>query len=105
MRIEENCRRAQVALTLELEVDALHSMLESARDGLGYTIIQPSAVQDELGRGILKGWPIVDPPITMTLSLATGAQRSTSFSVRRLAAIIRQQVLALQKKSEWRRPV
>jgi len=104
MRIEEICRREKVALTPELEVDGLHSMLESARDGLGYTIIQASAVQNELGHGILKGWPIVDPQITLTLGLATGVQRSTSFSVRRLATIIRQQVFALQKKSGWRRP-
>jgi len=103
VRLDETSKRENIQLTIELEVDALHSMLESARDGLGYTIIQASGVHEEVSRGTLKAWAI-EPAVTLTLCLATGPQRAAAFSTRRLASIIRQQVFALEKKAGWHRP-
>lgn len=103
-RIDQVARRERVNLKVELEVDALHSMIETVRHGLGYTILQASAIQDELADGKLKAWPITDPVVSLTLCIATGVQRSTAVSTRRLAAILRQLGRALQRKAHWRRP-
>jgi len=103
-RVDQVCRRERVNLRIEMEVDALHSMLEVVQAGLGYTILQTSAIQDELAQGKLKAWPIVEPTVSLTLCIATGIQRSTAVSTRRLAAILRQLARGLQRKAHWRKP-
>jgi LysR family nitrogen assimilation transcriptional regulator len=103
-RIDQVARRERVKLKVELEVDGLHSMLETVRHGLGYTILQSSAIQDELADGKLRSWPITEPVVTLTLCIATGIQRSTAISTRRLAAILRQLGRSFQRKAHWRRP-
>jgi LysR family nitrogen assimilation transcriptional regulator len=103
-RIDQVARRERVTFKVELEVDALHSMIETVRHGLGYTVLQSSAIQEELAGGKLKAWPISEPVVNLTLCIATGTQRSTAVSTRRLAAILRQLALAQERKAHWRRP-
>lgn len=103
-RVDQVCRRERVNLRIEMEVDALHTTLEVVQAGLGYTILQTPAIQNELNQGKLKAWPIVEPTVTLTLCIATGIQRSTAVSTRRLAAILRQLARGLQRKAHWRTP-
>lgn len=103
--INEVANRENVELNVELEVDGLHSTIEAVRHGLGYTILQASAVKEEIAHGKLKMWPITEPVATVTLCIATGPQRSSAISTRHLAVLLRQLVWAVQEEASWRRVI
>lgn len=96
--------RNGLALSVPFEVNALHSMIEAVREGLGYTILPLMAVRRELDRSGLAAWPIVDPQLTRLLFVATSGQRAGAAPIQPIARLVRAQLLDLMPEASWRAP-
>jgi LysR family nitrogen assimilation transcriptional regulator len=103
LRIERAAAEAGLALDIALEVDALHSMIETARQGLGFTILPGCAAQRDIDEGVLAALRIEQPALSQTLFVATASQRPAAVSSRRLAALVREAVHGLADTGLWRR--
>ncbi len=100
--MEEAAARAGFRLTIGFEIDSLHAMLEAARQGLGLTIVPLASVREDLARGDLAAWPIVEPEVTRVLYIGAAAQRSDGVALGRLAALVREQMLLVARDGAWR---
>jgi len=77
---------------VQLEIDAMHTMLNLAEKGLGYTILSASSVLDLLRAKRVRIWRLVEPTITRSLVIATATQRPSTKPVRTITMIFRQQM-------------
>lgn len=96
--------RSGLSLDVQFEVNALHSMIEAVRDGLGYAILPLMAVRRELGRAGLAAWPITEPQLTRLLFVATSGQRAGAAPIQPIARLVRAQLLDLMPEASWRTP-
>lgn len=72
-RVESECSRRGIALTIDLEIDAIASVLDLIEDGHGYGILARHAIS---GRSAtLRAVPIHSPRIESSLVVAGPAQR------------------------------
>jgi LysR family transcriptional regulator, nitrogen assimilation regulatory protein len=92
---------AGVTPRIELEVEALPSMLSLVEQGVGYTILSYSSVHQLVAQGRIKYWRIENPVIHRELLLATSSQRPSTLAIRALTAQIRAEVKDLRKRGVW----
>jgi LysR family nitrogen assimilation transcriptional regulator len=90
---------------VQLEIDAMHSMLALAEGGLGYTILSYSSVRELVTAKRLRIWRIVDPTITRTLVITTTSQRPTTKPVRDLTRIFQELIASHVRDGRWSPPV
>jgi LysR family nitrogen assimilation transcriptional regulator len=100
--IDHTAAVASVPLGIVLEVDALYSMIETVRQGLALTILPECAARRDLDEGVLVAARIENPRMTRTLYVATAGQRSAAVATRRLAQLVRDEVMALKRSGLWR---
>lgn len=103
LRIERTAAECGLGLNVVLEVDALFSMTESVRQGLGFTILPGCAAQRDISDGALAALRIDEPGMQQTLFVATASQRPAAVASRRLAQIVRDAVHGLAETGIWRR--
>jgi LysR family nitrogen assimilation transcriptional regulator len=75
--------------SVNLEIDALPVILTLVEEGVGYTILPPSALADHQSSSLLT-WNITKPRITRKLVVATTTQRPMTLATRHLAILVRQ---------------
>lgn len=100
--IDQAAAQAAVPLDIVLEVDALFSMVETVRQGLGFTILPECAARRDIDEGVLRAARLENPRMSRTLYVATAAQRSGSVATRRLAQLVREEIFALKREGVWR---
>lgn len=93
--------RLKRSLRVELEVDALFSMLRAVRDGMGFTILPRAAVLGEAGADALAAWRVVDPELVRTLSMSTHANRPEAIPTKTICAVVREEVKARVACGQW----
>lgn len=86
---------------VQLEIDAMHTMLNLAEKGLGYTILSASSVLELLRAKRVRMWRLCEPTITRSLVIATATQRPSTKPVRALAQMFRQQMTSLVQEGRW----
>lgn len=89
---------------VQMEIDALHSMVALAEDGVGYTVLSYSAVRDRVLAGRLRIWRIVDPIVTRSLVIATATQRPSTKPARALTRLFKEKVEAGVRDGLWAPP-
>jgi LysR family nitrogen assimilation transcriptional regulator len=89
---------------VQMEIDALHSMVALAEGGVGYTVLSYSAVRDLALAGRVRVWRIVDPIITRSLVLATTTQRPSTKPARSLTRLFKEKVGARVRDGLWAPP-
>ncbi len=100
--LENVAGKMGLTLSVALEVDALHSMLEAVREDFGYAILPLMAIQREMSGSGLQAWPIVEPQLTRLLYVATASQRARAAPTRQVAQLVRAQILDLMPDAAWR---
>lgn len=103
LRLYLDAQATQLGITLNvgLEVDALSSMLQAVRAGLGFTVLPPVSLLDAWPNLRLISWPIIEPEFRRVLTLATHSQRPMAASTNQLVRIVRDQVLELCTLGHW----
>lgn len=89
------------AANVQLEIDAMHSMLALAESGLGYTILSHSSVRDLVVAKRLRIWRIVDPTITRSLVITTTTQRPSTKPVRALTRMFKELIESHVRDGLW----
>lgn len=89
---------------VQMEIDALHSMVALAEGGVGYTVLSYSAVRDLALAGRVCIWRIVEPVITRSLVLATATQRPSTRPARALTRLFKEKVGARVRDGLWAPP-
>jgi LysR family nitrogen assimilation transcriptional regulator len=99
--VDEALAQLGLAANVQLEIDAMHTMLSLAEKGLGYTVLSVSSVLELLRARRVRIWRLVEPTITRSLVIATGTQRPSTKPVRALTKIFRQQMESLMQEGRW----
>ncbi|OZI63063.1 LysR family transcriptional regulator [Bordetella genomosp. 11] len=86
---------------VEMEVDAMHSMLQLVESGLGYAVLSYSCVAPQIAQGRMRIWRIARPGITRSLLIAASTQRPSTKAVRILRTILRRQIQDMIARGNW----
>jgi DNA-binding transcriptional LysR family regulator len=88
--IEEEARRAGIALNIAVEVNSIHVMKKLVARGGLYSLASPNAIAAEVAANELAGARIVAPEIWQTFFLVIGGRRRASAAVQAVAQIVRE---------------
>jgi len=99
--VDESLARIGCAPNVEMEIDAMHSMLQLVEAGLGYAVLSYSCVAGQIAQGRMRIWRIVEPTITRSLVVATSTQRPCTRAVRTLGTLLRRQIQDLAARGRW----
>jgi LysR family nitrogen assimilation transcriptional regulator len=102
MAVEREASQRGLVLNLALEVSAWPLLTDTARRGMGYTILPTAAVYEMVERKELIAIPITSPEMTRTLSLVTPADLPASVATGKLAELIMQQVAEHVQNGLWK---
>jgi LysR family nitrogen assimilation transcriptional regulator len=102
--VDEAMAKIGACPNVQLEIDAMHSMLTLAEKGLGYTVLSYSCVRDLITANRVRIWPIVKPTITRSLVIASATQRPSTKPVRALTSIFRRKIQSLINEGRWAAP-
>ena len=73
--VEHIAHEVGTELTVEVEADSLTVLKGLVRDGVGWTVLPPVAIADEIAAGQLVAVPLVEPTPRRRLELAYSAER------------------------------
>lgn len=99
--VDEALARIGRQPNVEMEVDAMHSMLQLVEGGMGYAVLSYSCVAAPIAQGRMRIWRIVEPTITRSLLVATSTQRPSTRPVRALGTLLRRQIQDLVERGGW----
>ncbi|MEO5736765.1 MAG: LysR substrate-binding domain-containing protein [Variovorax sp.] len=89
---------------VQMEIDALHSMMALAENGVGYSVMSYSAVRELIHAQRLRIWRIVDPTITRSLVIATATQRPSTKPARALTRLFKEKIESHVRDGRWAPP-
>ena len=99
--VDEAMAKLGLSPNVQVEIDAMHTMLSLAEKGLGYTILSASSVLDLVRAKRVRIWRLAEPTITRSLVIATGMQRPSTKPVRALAKMFRDRMESLFHEGRW----
>jgi LysR family nitrogen assimilation transcriptional regulator len=99
--VDEAMGRTGAEANVQLEIDAMHSMLALAESGAGYTVLSYSSVREPVVAKRLRIWRIVDPTITRSLLITNTTQRPSTRPVRALTRMFKEQIEAHIRDGRW----
>lgn len=102
--VDEALARIGATPNVQLEIDAMHSMLALAEGGVGYTVLSYSSVRELVLSKRLRIWRIVEPTITRSLVITTTTQRPSTRSVRALTRLFKEKIEAHVRDGRWAPP-
>lgn len=102
--VDEAMSKTGGAPNVQLEIDAMHSMIALAEGGLGYTILSYSSVRDLVVAKRLRIWRIVEPTMTRSLVITTTTQRPSTKPARALTRMFKELIESHVRDGRWASP-
>lgn len=99
--VDEACARAQVALTVAMELDTLPTICDLVAAGTIRTILPLTAVQADLRAGRVIAQKITDPVISRELILAHAPHRAAAPATKAVVRLIRSHINRLVRSGLW----
>ncbi len=99
--IERAAARKNLSLKVLMEADSFRVLTSLVEEGIGFTLLPPSAVRNEVLEGRLEAAPIAKPAITRELILASPADRRPSVATATISAMIRKEIQGLVEEGLW----
>jgi len=93
--VDEALNKVGLVANVQIEIDAMHTMLSLAEKGLGYTVLSASSVIDLVQAKRVRIWRLAEPTITRSLVIATSSQRPSTKPARALTKMFRQRMESL----------
>ena len=87
--------RLGVTLNPVIETDTFALHLDLAAKGLGYAILWPQAIEDDVRQGRLASAPLIEPRIVRSLTIGTSVRQSPSRAVRHINVLVSELVSEL----------
>jgi LysR family nitrogen assimilation transcriptional regulator len=99
--VDHACAVKKIELDIAAETNALSVQRSLVLGGLGWTILPPIAVADDLREGRLSGAPLCQPDIARTIVLALPNQRPTGQHVRCTVDLLVREVQTSIDSGAW----
>lgn len=99
--IERAAARQQRPLNIVMEADSYRVLTSLVEEGLGYTVLPPSAIHREVQSGRLEVAVIAKPAMTRELVLASPANHQPSIASAAISAVILAEIRRLAQDGVW----
>lgn len=101
MLVDDACARAQVALTVAMELETLPTICDLVAAGTIRTILPLTGVQADLNAGRVVAQKITDPVISRELILAHAPHRAAAPVTKAVVRLIRSHINRLVRSGLW----
>jgi DNA-binding transcriptional LysR family regulator len=99
--IEKALARKGLSLHVVIEADSYRVQTSLVEEGLGYSVLPPSAIRDEVLAGRLETAPIAKPGVTRELVLASPIDRPPSIAMAKVSSFIIEEFRNLVSEGLW----
>jgi DNA-binding transcriptional LysR family regulator len=99
--IEKAAVRRARSLDILMEADSYRVLTSLVEEGLGFTVLPPSAIQHETQAGRLETAAIAKPAITRELILAAPLNHPPSIASAAISAVLLAEIAALAAEGRW----
>jgi len=100
--LEKAAAREKLTLNPMIEADSYRAQISLIEEGLGYTLLPPSAIRAELAAQRLEMAALVSPSISRELILASPTDHPASIATTTIAALILSEIEQLSKEGLWK---
>ena len=99
--IEHAAAKKKLKLDVKLEADSFRVLTSLVEEGLGYTLLPPSSVRNEVASGRLETAAIAKPAPMRELTLASPIDHPGSTAITLIAELIRDELSACREEGLW----
>jgi len=99
--VERAAARRGVPVNVVVEADSYRVLTSMVEEGIGHTILPPSAIYAEVQDGRLETASFAGPGITRELVLASPMEKAPSIAATAIAGLIRAEIRALIQEGRW----
>jgi DNA-binding transcriptional LysR family regulator len=100
--LEKAVAREKLTLNPLIEADSYRAQISLMEEGLGYTLLPPSAIRAELAAQRLEMAALVNPSISRELILASPIDHPTSIATTTISTLIMSEIEQLSKEGFWK---
>jgi LysR family nitrogen assimilation transcriptional regulator len=100
--LEKAAAREKLTLNPMIEADSYRAQISLIEEGLGYTLLPPSAIRAELAAQRLEMAALVGPTISRELILASPTDHPASIATTTISALILSEIEQLSKEGLWK---
>jgi LysR family transcriptional regulator, nitrogen assimilation regulatory protein len=99
--IEQAAAKRKVKLDVKLEADSFRVLTSLVEEGLGYTLLPPSSVRQEVAAGRLETAAIARPAPMRELTLASPIDHPGSTAITLVTELVRSEIAACRAEGLW----
>jgi DNA-binding transcriptional LysR family regulator len=99
--IEQAAAKKKLKLDVKLEADSFRVLTSLVEEGLGYTLLPPSSVRNEVATGRLETAAIAKPAPMRELTLASPIDHPGSTAITLITELIRDELSACREDGLW----
>ena len=99
--IEHAAAKKKLKLDVKLEADSFRVLTSLVEEGLGYTLLPPSSVRNEVAAGRLETAAIAKPAPMRELTLASPIDHPGSSAITLITELIRDELIACREQGLW----
>ena len=99
--IEQAAAKKKIKLDVKLEADSFRVLTSLVEEGLGYTLLPPSSVRNEVADGRLETAAIAKPAPMRELTLASPIDHPGSTAITLVTELLRDELTACREEGLW----
>jgi len=99
--IEHAAAKKKLKLDVKLEADSFRVLTSLVEEGLGYTLLPPSSVRNEVADGRLEAAAIAKPAPMRELTLASPIDHPGSTAITLVSELLRDELVACREEGLW----
>ena len=99
--IEQAAAKKKLKLDVKLEADSFRVLTSLVEEGLGYTLLPPSSVRNEVAAGRLEAAAISKPAPMRELTLASPIDHPGSTAIALVTELLRDEIKACREDGLW----
>jgi DNA-binding transcriptional LysR family regulator len=99
--IEQAAAKKKLKLDVKLEADSFRVLTSLVEEGLGYTLLPPSSVRNEVASGRLETAAIAKPAPMRELTLASPIDHPGSTAITLVSELLRSELSACREEGLW----
>lgn len=99
--IEQAAAKKKLKLDVKLEADSFRVLTSLVEEGLGYTLLPPSSVRNEVADGRLEAAAIAKPAPMRELTLASPIDHPGSTAITLVSELLRDELVACREEGLW----
>jgi LysR family transcriptional regulator, nitrogen assimilation regulatory protein len=99
--IERAAAKMKLKLDVQIEADSFRVLTSLVEEGLGYTLLPPSSVRNEVAEGRLETAVIAKPAPMRELAIASPIDHPGSNAITLITELLRREIAACREEGLW----